>query len=71
MAKDYFDRVFEEVPGAKEWFENAAKAGRKFNPESMVDQLVKEGKTEKITLPEDPEEAKRVLSEIMKNYPTE
>lgn len=69
VARDDFDRVFEEVPGAREWFDNAAKSGRKFNPQVMLDQLVKEGKAEAITLPEDPEEAKQVLTEIMKNYP--
>ncbi|MEK4159446.1 MULTISPECIES: hypothetical protein [Paenibacillus] len=69
MQKDDFNRTFENVPGAKEWFETVSKSERKFNPQVMLDELVKEGKAEAITLPEDPEEAKRLLAEIMENYP--
>lgn len=64
MTKDYY-----EVPGAKEWLVNTARVGRKFNPPLILDQLIKEGKVHAITIPEDPEEAKVLLVEIMKNYP--
>jgi hypothetical protein len=69
--KDELDRIFEEVPGARDWFDNAAKAGRKFNPEMILDQLVKKGKAEAITIPKDPEEAKKciMMADIIKDYP--
>jgi hypothetical protein len=66
-----FERMFNEIPEAKELIGNAVRAGRKFNPQMMLDQLVKEGKAEAITLPEDPEEAKCLLAEIMKSYTKE
>lgn len=66
-----FKRMFKEIPEAKEWFYNYVKAGRKHNPQIISDQLVKEGKAEAITLPEDPDEAKRVLAGIIKRYSKE
>ncbi|MFM9280932.1 hypothetical protein [Paenibacillus jiagnxiensis] len=47
------------------WYTDAAKADRKWGQPLMI---LKEESTDAITLPEDPEEAKRVLAGIMNNY---
>ncbi|NOU80606.1 hypothetical protein GC101_17215 [Paenibacillus sp. LMG 31459] len=44
-------------------------SGRKFNPKIFLEQIVKEGNAESVALPKDPKEAKKVLNDIMINYP--